>query len=174
MSIKKLGVAAIAALGLSVGAYAASAGPLNDGVAPSPLAKSPSTFTLIFHGGGGGGGHMGGGMAGGHFGGMGGMHFGGPGIGARSFAGPGMNRGFHGGRTAFFRPGIAGRGFNGGRMAFHNGHRGFWRHGRFFPFVGVGLWDSDYGYGGGSCYSNCLAAGYGPRFCSANAYSFCY
>jgi hypothetical protein len=197
MSIRKLTVAAVATLGLSLGAYSASAGSVNEGAALSS-AKAPSTFTLVRggggmggggmgHGGGGfGGGHMGGMAMGGHMGGMGGhmggMHFGGPGFGGRSFAGPGINRGFYGGRTAFYRPGFAGRGiyagrgFDRGRRAvFFHGRRGFFRNGRFFPFVGVGLWDWDYGYGyGGSCYSNCLAAGYGPRFCSVNAYNFCY
>ena len=196
MSIKKLTVAAVAALGLSLGAYSASAGPVNGGAALSSD-KAPSTFTLVRGGGGMGGGGMGhggggfgGGMGhgGGGFGGgigggrMGGMHYGGPGIGGRSFAGPGINRGFYGGRTAFYRPGIAGRGvyagrsFYGGRTAFHNGHRGYWRHGHFYPFVGVGLglWGWDYGYDGGSCYTNCLAAGYGAGYCSANAYNFCY
>jgi hypothetical protein len=187
MSIKKLTVAAVAALGLSLGAYSASAGPLN-GDAAFSSAKAPSTFTLVRGMGGGGmgggmghGGGFGGGMGGGHMGGMGmGGHMGG--MGGRSFAAPGINRGFYGGRTAFYRPGIAGRGvyagrgFPGGRAAFHNGHRGFWRHGRFFPFVGVGvgLWGWDYGYDGGSCYTNCLAAGYGAGYCSANAYNFCY
>ena len=113
MSIRKFTVAAVAALGLSLGAYSASAGPVNDGAALSS-AKTPSTFTLVRGGGGMGGGGMGhggggfgGGIGGGH---MGGMHFGGPGIGGRSFAAPGFNRGFYGGRTAFYRPGIAGRG----------------------------------------------------------------
>ncbi len=215
MSIKKLTVAAVAALGLSLGAYSASAGPVNEGIAPLSSATSPSTFTLIRGGGGGGVGHGGGGGFGGGgmghmggggiggggmghmggFSGMGGMRaggIGGPGIGGRFYGGaginrgfyggPGINRGFYGGRNAFYRPGIAGRGiyagrgFNGGRSAFFRGHRGFWRHGRFFPFFGVGLWDYgyDYGYGGGSCYWNCRAAGYGPSFCSVNAYSFCY
>ena len=86
MSIKKLTVAAVAALGLSLGAYSASAGPVNDGVVPLPLAKHASTFTLVAHGGGGGGGggggHMGGGgMGGGHMGGGFGGHMGGMGPG---------------------------------------------------------------------------------------------
>ena len=126
-------------------------------------------------GGGMGGGHMGGmgmGMGGAHFGGMGGMH-----AGAMNFGG--VNRGFYGGRSAFYRPGIAGRGLNGvrgfnGRTAVFHGHRGYWRHGHFFPFFGVGLWDYGYGYGGASCYSNCLAAGYGPGYCNAYSYNFCY
>ena len=195
MSIKKLTVAAVAALGLCLGAYSASAGPLNEGSAFSS-AKALSTFTLVrgMGGGGGmghGGGGFGGGMGGGHMGGMamgghmGGMRSGGPGMGGRSFAAPGINRGFYGGRTAFYRPGIAGRGiyagrgFAGGRMAFHNGHRGFWRHGRFFPFAGV-AWAWACGAGtmattaAGVAYSNCLAAGYDAGYCSANAYNFCY
>jgi hypothetical protein len=220
MSIRKFTVAAVTAVGLSLGAYSASAGPVNEGAALSSV-TAPSTFTLVRGGGGMGGGgmgHAGGGFGGGHgmamgghmggmgghMGGMGGrgMHFGGPGIGGRSFAGPGFNRGFYGGRTGFYHPGIAGRGiyagrgFYGGRTAFYrpgiagrgihagrgfagrtaffHGHRGFWRHGHFFPFVGVGLWGLDYGYGGGSCYWNCRAAGYGPGYCSAYAYNFCY
>jgi hypothetical protein len=68
MSIKKLTVAAVAALGLSLGAYSASAGPLNEGAAFSS-AKAPSTFTLVrgMGGGGMGGGDMG--HGGGGFGG---------------------------------------------------------------------------------------------------------
>jgi hypothetical protein len=85
--------------------------------------------------------------------------------GGMHFARPGMAGRFHGG------PGIAGRGFA-GRSAFYHGHRGYWRGGRFFPFYGVGVWD--YGYGGGSCYWNCRAAGYGPGYCSAYSYNFCY
>jgi hypothetical protein len=213
MSIKKLTVAAVAALGLSLGAYSASAGPVNEGVAPLSSATSPSTFTLIRGGGGGGGmggggGHMGGGgggmarMGGGSFGGSGMAHMSGGGMsrmggnygamgsmragtigGSRFYGSSGMNRGLSG-RSAIYRPGMAGRGiyagrtFNGGRTALYRGHRGYWRHGRFFPLVGVGLlgWDGDYGYGygGDSCYSNCLAAGYGPRFCSVNSENFCY
>ena len=85
MSIKKLTVAAVAALGLSLGAYSASAGPLNEGAAFSS-AKTPSTFTLVRGGeawavaawatvaavlaGAMGGGGFGGGMGGGHMGGM--------------------------------------------------------------------------------------------------------
>ncbi len=172
MSIKKLTVAAVAALGLSLGAYSASAGPLNEGAALSS-ATAPSTFTLVGHGGGGGGHGGGGGMGG--MGGGGGMGFGGGhGMGfssgmGHSFGGMGMSHGsgqFYSGRTA-------GRGVYGGQTAI-NGHRGYWRNGRFFPFYGVGLWDYGYGYGGGSCYWNCRSAGYSPGFCSANAYSFCY
>ncbi len=206
MSIRKLTVAAVAALGLSLGAHSASAGPVNEGIAPMSSATSQSTFTLIRGGGGGGGGHMGGGgggmghMGGGGFGGGGMSHMGGNSAAweacvpvVRSSVAPDLvagppacrdEQGLHGGRAAFYRPGIAGRGiyagrgFNGGRTALYRGHRGYWRHGRFFPLVGVGLWgwdgDYGYGYGGGSCYWNCRAAGYGPGFCSVNSESFCY
>jgi len=176
MSIKRITAAAVAALGLSLGAYSASAGPVNEGAALSS-ANAPSTVTLVRG--------MGGGMGHGFGGGMGHGFGGGPGFGGRGMS-MGMMRGpgSHGfsGRTAFYRPGFAGRGiyagrgFDGRSAVFFHGRRGFFRHGRFFPLVGVGLWDwdYDYGYGGGSCYSNCLAAGYGPGFCSVNAASFCY
>ncbi len=192
MSIKKLTVVAVATLGLSLGAYSASAGPVNEG-APLSSAKVPSTFTLV-HGGGGGGGHGGGGGGGGFgggghsFGGGGGVGFSG-GHGGMGFSGSmghgmgfsghamGFNGGhnfgpgrFNGGRTAFYRPGIV----HGGRTVIHNGHRGYWRHGHFYPFFGVGLWDYGYGYGGGSCYWNCRSQGYSPGYCSAYAYNFCY
>jgi hypothetical protein len=148
MSIKRIAVAAVAAFGLSLGAYSASAGPLNEAL-PS---HAPSTFTLIAHGGGhGGGGHGGGGHGGGmhsggmHMGGhMGGMHMGGMHAGR-------MHAGRGGGRTAFYRGGRRGG--------------GYWRGGRWY---GLG-W-----YGGGSCYGNCLAAGYGPGYCSVYSYNFCY
>ena len=166
MSIKKLTVAAVAALGLSLGAYAAAAGPVNEGAALSS-AKAPSTFTLIHGHGGGHGGGPGGGPGFGFSGmsrapamSMGGMAFAPQ---ARFAAVP------HAGIHSFGRAGA----FPGGRHAvFFHGHRGFFRHGRFFPFYGVGLWD--YGYGGGSCYWNCRAAGFGPGYCSVYAYNFCY
>ncbi len=161
MFIKKIAVAAVAALGLSLGAYSASAAPQNDG-APAPL-NPQSTFTLIRAGGGGhmggGGGHMGGHMGGmgGHFGGMGGMRMGG----MRMGAGPRM-----GGRYAFAGGRVAGGRYAGGRTVFYHGRRGYWRGGRFFPFFGI--------YAGGSCYWNCRAQGFGPGYCSAYAYNFCY
>ena len=97
MSIKKLTVAAVAALGLSLGAYSASAGPVNEGIAPLSSANSPSTFTLIRGGGGGGGGMGGGGghMGGGGVGGGGMAHMGGGGFGGGGMAhmgGGGMSR----------------------------------------------------------------------------------
>jgi hypothetical protein len=93
-----------------------------------------------------------------HGGGFGGMRPGG--FGPR-FS-PGGHFGFH--HPAFF---------HGGRTAFFHGRRGFFRHGRFFPF-GVGLYGYGWGYGGGSCYWNCRAQGFGPGYCSAYAYNFCY
>ena len=147
MSIKQIAVAAVAAFGLSLGAYSASAGPLNEASPP----HAPSTFTLIGHGGGGhgGGGHGGGGHGGG------GMHAGGMHMG-------GMHMGRVGGRgaTAFYRGGRVG-----GRTASYHGRRGYWRGGRWYG----GGW-----YGGGSCYANCLEAGYGPGYCSVYSYNFCY
>ena len=186
MSIKKLTVAAVAALGLTLGAYSASAGPMNEGAA-LPAAKAPGSFTLVFGHGGGGGGHGGGGGMG-FSGGMGhgGMGFsGGMGSMGHSFGSMGHSYGSmghsYGGMGVMHGPsvghyyggGMAGHGIYGGRSAF-NGHRGYWRHGHFFPFYGVGLWDYGYGDGGGSCYWNCRSQGYGPGFCSANAYAFCY
>ncbi len=60
-----------------------------------------------------------------------------------------------------------------GRTFAHNFHHG--RHFRGGPFIGFGY---DYGYpdsyGGGSCYWNCRNAGYGPGYCQAYAYNFCY
>ena len=158
MSIKRTMLAAAATLALSVPAYAAEIGPANQGV--TSMSKPPSTLTLIMHGGGGFGGMHGGGGFGMHGGGFGGMHMGG--IGPR-FS-PGGHFGF-GGHRAFFP---------GGRGAFFHGRHGFFRHGRFFPF-GVGLYG--YGYGdsyGGSCYWNCRTQGFGPGYCSAYAYNFCY
>ena len=177
MSIKRITVAAIAALGLSLGAYSAFAGPVNQGAASLPAAKSPSTFTLVRGMGGGGFGGHGGGFGGGMGHGFSGMGHGFGGMGMRGMAfspragfGPRFAGIPNAGFNRFGRVGA----FNGRHAVFFHGRRGFFRHGRFFPLVGVGLWDWDYGYGGGSCYSNCLAAGYGPGFCSVNAYSFCY
>ena len=169
MPIKKITVAAVAALGLSIGASSASASPVNQGATAPAFSKAPSTFTLIAAHMGGGGGHMGGGMGGMHFGGggmshMGGAHFAGGGM---RYSGPRIG-GFHGyGRpTGFYNSGPAR--FHGGRTAFYHGHHGHWRHGHWYPFVGVGI------YAGGSCYWNCRAAGYGPAYCSAYSYNFCY
>ncbi len=92
-----------------------------------------------------------------HGGGFGGPHIGG--FGPR-FA-PGGHFGL--GNRAFFP---------GGHRAFFHSRHGFFRHGHFFPF-GVGFYGIGYGYGG-SCYWNCRAAGFGPGYCSAYSYNYCY
>jgi hypothetical protein len=119
MSAKRSLIVAVAALGLSVSGYAASAGSVAQSGAAASLdqsmmVNSKSTFTLIR--GGGGGGHGGGG----HGGGMGGM--GGRGFAMR--AGPG------------FRGGVPRRGVRAGFRGrrFRRGFGGF-----------GGGWDNDWG-----------------------------
>ncbi len=134
MSIKRIMIAAIAALGLSAVAFSASAAP-----AITP-AKSFSTFMLLKVG-----------YVGHH-------HY--------NFH-PGNHPGFHPG----YRPGMR---FGGpGRPGWgYGGRRGYWRGGRWYwgaPLVGLGI----YGYGNG-CYWNCINSGYGPGYCQAYAYNFCY
>ncbi len=170
MSLRSITVAAIAALGLSLGAQSAPAGSLSEGAAPA-AANAPGSSALIMVRSGGGGGHMGGGGA--HMGGIGGMSMGGagpmhmgPGFMGSRMGGPG---GYSMGRN-YGRPG----GYAIGRHYAGHGMRGHWRNGRFFPFVGVGLWGYGDDWGGGSCYWNCRAAGYGPGYCSAYAANFCY
>jgi hypothetical protein len=179
MSIRQSIVAAAAAVVLSLPLYSASAGPVNE-AAP---AASKSTLTLIGERGRGGGGGMGmrpGGM-GMKPGGMGmrpgGMGMRPGGMGAGSFrAGPS----FSGHRFRPMGPNFGprfgkfeGRRFEGprfraGRAGFYHGRRGYWRHGRWYPFFGLGI------AAGGNCYWNCRAEGYGPAYCSAYAYDFCY
>ncbi len=166
MSIRKALVAAAATLALALPAYAAPAGAARD--------SGPSTFTLIAqHGMGGGRGGM---AMGGRSGmGMGAPRMGGMGMGGQRFGATGfINRGgmhMGGGGFATRRFGgngrVAGNGFR-GRTAFYNGRRGYWRGGRWFPLAGLGI------YAGGNCYLNCRAQGFGPGYCSANAYNFCY
>ena len=74
MSIKTIAVAAVAAFGLSVAGYSASAGAVNEGASLSS-AKTPGAFTLM-RSMGGVGSHMGA-MGGPHMGAMGAGHFGG-------------------------------------------------------------------------------------------------
>jgi hypothetical protein len=51
------------------------------------------------------------------------------------------------------------------RMHGMRGHRrGYWRSGHW-------IW-LDLGWGD-SCYANCIAAGFGPSYCSIYAYNFC-
>ncbi len=176
MSIKKLTVAAIAALGLTLGAYSASAGPVSEGAA-LPAAKAPSTFTLVFGHGGGGGGHGGGGGMGfgggmghggmgfsgsmghsfgsmGHsYGGMGMMH--GPGVGHFTAAGWPVTVSTAAAQLSItVTAAIGAMGTSSRSMALACG------------IMAMAM--------GGSCYWNCRAAGYGPGFCSVNAYDFCY
>jgi hypothetical protein len=153
MNIKRILVVAVAALGMSAAAvFSASAGPASSALAVEggKAAQPKSTFDLIRggHHGGHFGGHMGGFR---HFGGPGMKHFGGP---ARYYGGPRMRH-------------------LGGPAHWGHGRRGYWRNGRWYwygaPFIGLGL----YGYGN-SCYWNCINNGYGPAYCSAYAYDFCY
>lgn len=145
MSIKRTLTAAAAMLALCFPAFAGPAGFAND--APKP---APGAFTLIGHHGGGGGGGRGGG------GGHGGFSMGGRGgMGSMGMSGQRFS-GFSGNRYSGLRAG-----------GYHRG-RGYWRGGRWYAFDGYGV------AGGGSCYWNCLEAGYSPAYCSANAYDFCY
>jgi hypothetical protein len=47
------------------------------------------------------------------------------------------------------------------------------RHHRRGRWYGWGYYGYPYYYGGGTCYGNCLAAGYSPGYCSENAADFC-
>lgn len=77
----------------------------------------------------------------------------------------GMRTGWYAGRFDGGR--FAGDRFR-GRTAFYRNGRGYWRGGRWIPFVGLGF------YAGGSCYENCLEQGYSPGYCATYAYNFCY
>ncbi len=105
MSIKQITIAAVAALGLSVAAFSASAGAANEN------AGSPLTVLAAHNTGGGGGAHPGGG---------GGMH---PGAGMH----PGG--GMHPGRGAMNR---AGGGFDGRHAGDGGGRHGYWRGGHWY------------------------------------------
>ncbi len=48
----------------------------------------------------------------------------------------------------------------------HDRRRGYWRHGHWYWYGGIG--------GDSSCYPECLAQGYSPAYCTANAYAFCW
>lgn len=163
MSIRQSIVAAAAALILSAPLYPASAAPVNEAAQAAPK----STFTLIRGRSGGGGGSMG-------HGGM-GMSHGGMGMGNFRSSGPSFSgQRFSSSRPSFSSHGrFEGRRFEGvrsrgERTAFYHGRRGHWRNGHWYPFFGLGA------YAGGSCYWNCRAQGYGPGYCRAYAYDFCY
>ncbi len=156
MSLKRLIIVAVSAVGLSLTGYSASAGPVQDaGGAATQMVNSKSTFTLIRGGRGGGGG-------GGFRGGAGGGGFRSFSSGRSSFqSGPSLRSG-----SLRFAPRISGIGGRRAYGALRGGRRGYWRGGRWYWYGG--------GYYGGSCYSNCLAAGYGPAYCSTYAYDYCY
>jgi hypothetical protein len=191
MFIGKTLAAAAAAVALAFPSYAAPAGAFND-AAPK---TAQGAVTLIQHHRGGGG--RGGGMGAMHGrGGMGMPHMGMPHMGAMGRSGPrmgamGMSRRhmgsmrmtgprfgsyqFRGNRYARLdRSGVWTGRFKGhghrfrGRTAFYHGRRGYWRGGWWVPFAGFGLYDD------GNCYWNCRAQGYGPAYCRAFAYDFCY
>jgi hypothetical protein len=144
MPVRILLIACTALLGLSLYGHKALAG----AYAPRDAARieQPATGVLtLVRGGHGHGGHHGGGhRGGGHHGHA--MHF---------RHGHSHFHAFHGRHHGWY----AGRWRHGGRW---HGRRGYWRHGRWF-------W-----YGGGSCYWNCINAGFGPAYCSVNAWRFCY
>lgn len=132
MSIKQITVAAVAALGLSLVAYSASAGPVT-----SIPAQSGGNLLLVAEGGT--------------------PHTGGGNMTMHNQGGTGATM-HHpsGGRTAMNCPG-------GGERVWH-GHRGYWRGGRWYA------WGRPIG---GTCFSNCIARGFGPGYCRANAFRFC-
>jgi hypothetical protein len=148
MPVKRLLMVAIAALGLSLSGYAASAGSVaRAGIASSnqsPAVNSKSTFTLI-RGGGHGGGH-GGGYGGGWAG-----HSSMPAVGPRSWSG------YSG------KPGMAMRSWSGHSIRSAKGMRSFrrerefrhhrFRHRRFFR--GGRWWYDGYNCDSPSLYPYC-------------------
>jgi hypothetical protein len=55
----------------------------------------------------------------------------------------------------------------GARWGWRDGRRGYW-------YGGVWYWWGPVGVYGGSCYWNCRNAGFGPGYCSAYSFNFCY
>jgi len=177
MSTKRVMIASIAILALFLSGYTTlaepGAGP--DAVTPAQsVAAGPGSSLALVKGPGGGG------FSHGYSG------------GARSFS-PGFSRGVRsfspvpGGIRSFNRV-PTGRSFNrvptgrsfmlnrrptGGAILRDYGRRGVrahhFRHRRFVNGAWVWVWDD----WGGSCYSNCLEAGYSPRYCSVYSYNFC-
>jgi len=143
-------IACTVLLGLSLYGYRAFAGSSATNEAARIDQPAIGVLTLVRGGHGHhGGGHRGGGhYGGGHHGHA--MHF------ARGYHRFHAFRGRHHGW-------YAGRWRHGGHWR-HGGRHGYWRHGHWF-------W---YGGGGGSCYWNCINAGFGPAYCSVNAWRFCY
>ncbi|MGO9174362.1 MAG: hypothetical protein ACLP7P_20685 [Rhodomicrobium sp.] len=56
---------------------------------------------------------------------------------------------------------------HGARWGWRGGRRGYW-------YGGVWYWWGPVGVYGGSCYWNCINAGFGPGYCSAYSFNFCY
>ena len=52
-------------------------------------------------------------------------------------------------------------------------HHHHWGYGRGYYGWGYGYPYYGYGYGGGSCFDNCIAAGYGPGYCTTYSANFC-
>jgi hypothetical protein len=76
--------------------------------------------------------------------------------------------------------GVMRHGFTGQRLSMRRGGAFGFEHHRHHRFGGFALLGYPYGYsdwydsGSGSCYWNCRAEGYGPGFCRANAWEYCY
>jgi hypothetical protein len=163
MSIRRLMIASIATLALSLPGYTTLAEPsaTTDAVpaGQSLAAGHESDLTLVRSP---GGGRSSGGVSRGFSGGARGFSRGHSG-GARSFSRAPAGRSF-----MYQRPGSRAimRNYGGRRVIGHH-HR----HRRFVNGAWVWVWD-DWGYGG-SCYTNCREAGYGPRYCSVYADNFC-
>jgi len=64
-------------------------------------------------------------------------------------------------------PGIGHGVPHGARWGWRGGRRGYW-------YGGVWYWWGPVGVYGGSCYWNCINAGFGPGYCSAYSFNFCY
>jgi hypothetical protein len=151
MCTKRLIIASIATLALSLSGYTVLAEPsANPDAGTLQQSAADPGRSLTFVRGGHGGGHGGG----------------------------GSSRGLSTSRSTYSRgPGsmmMNRRSLNRGMMWDHSHrrvHRHHFRHRRFVNGVWVWVWD-DYDYGG-SCYSNCLEAGYSPRYCSRYADNFC-
>ncbi len=160
--------------GLSAGAEAGSVPSYGDAIAAQPNGVAMLTRVRGGHGGHGSPGGMhfspGGGHGGMHFspGGHRGMHFSPRGTrvspgGAYIYRGsPHINR-FAGPR---FGPRHLGGGQWSGRHGGRHHHRHWRRHGYW--------WGGPDYYWGGSCYGNCLAAGYSSSYCAVHADDFCW
>jgi hypothetical protein len=162
MSMKRLMIASIATLALSLSGYTTLAEPTANPdatLAGQSVAAGPeSNLTLVRGPGGRGGGGGGRGFSGG------GRSFSrGFSPGARSFSRAPASRSYMMNRRPGSRATL--RNYGGRRVIGHHRHR------RFINGAWVWVWD-DWGYDG-SCYSNCIAAGYSPRYCSVYSDNFC-